>query len=204
MIRPLLFSLLISLFCANASAKEPSRHMVFAGYGVPVPLKILGYGPSLDGSDFRVKFMYSTKSSYHFGLWKNPLLGVFVGALFGASGVVLTDDEMTPSGNVLKTGLEALLRFSPGKSNGWDFGIGGGPTFVFTVFKVDENMKEKTYGVGLQSHLYGSRLIWKWLRVSLDIGIEYAFTPSGDPTFFNAPLKDSSILTFLLGPLIYL
>jgi hypothetical protein len=185
-----------------AGVDDAPRQLGYLGAGVPLPLELYGYDPSLEGSGADVDLLIHGRLSYAGAFFDWPLL--FIGLRVAGSGMRASDDSVDASGYLIAFGPECLIRlpFGGRPDPRWDVGLGLGPTFVLAGFEIDEHMKEKTKAFGLQVHLWIDRAIVSWLRVALDVGLDYSFDPLGEPTFFNQPLGSNTILCFTLGPLV--
>jgi hypothetical protein len=186
---------------ARAGAPDPPRQLVHLGAGVPVPLELYGYDPSLEGSGAEVDLLIHGRLAYAGAFFGWPHL--FIGTRASISGLKASAGDVGAKGYLLALGLECLVRlpFGAGPDPAWDAGLGLGPTFVLAGFEIDAHMRERTAAFGLQVHAWVGRAIASWLRVALDVGLEHAFDPLGEPTFFNQPLGSNTILCFTLGPM---
>lgn len=164
-----------------------------------MPLKVHGYDPSIRGSGAEVDLLLHGRMSYHCVLFEPAQL--LIGVRTGVSGARVSDGDTSISGLYFTLGPDIgfsvpLERKTPAS---WMAGASFGPTYVLSSFKVDENMKKEMNAFGLAGHVWLEYAMASWFRVGLDFGLEYAFTPKGDPTFFNSPLGDSLLLTISLG-----
>jgi hypothetical protein len=186
---------------AGAESGALPRQLGYLGIGVPVPLVLYDYDPSLEGSGASVDLLLHGRLSWAHAVLERPLL--LVGLRLSASGMKASNEGVAAAGYIAAFGPELSMRLPLGKRPDprWGAGLGLGPTFVFAGFRVDENMEERTTAFGLQAHLWLDCGIVSWLRVALDVAVEHAFDPLGGETFFNEPLGSNTILCLTLGPM---
>lgn len=191
---------LLPLSTRAHSDSEP-RQTAYLGVGVPIPLEIYGYDPSLEGSDASVEMLIAGQVAYGGALFRWPYLFLNVQAAIHYARV--GDGSIQVSGYAVPLGIEAMIRMPLGRQGPqkWDLGVGLGPTLVFGGFRVDENMHRKTVAWGVQGHVLVNRIVISRLRLALDIACDYAFNPIKGDSFFNKELKNSATLTVTLGPM---
>ena len=189
------------IFCLSlpALAQTSSRRLGLLGAGVPIPIRIIGFHPSVDGSDASYERLLHYRTGHHLQFSKFKFL--YGGFRFAVTWVRITGAKIELRGVTTSIGPELLLHTWLGAANHWFSAIGIGPTLTINQFRIDAKLRGNLPSWGLQTHVMTGRVVQPNIRVIADVGFEYAFPAMTQPTFFNHPLGESIWVTICVGAL---
>ncbi len=185
----------------SATVSIEPAHMVTVGAGIPIPLRVLGYSPSLKGSQARYELLFDANTAYHHCPFTDQALNgsLYWGIRASVAYIQIAGAQIQMKGVIPRIGPEVLLRYSFGTQKQWAFSLAAAPVFAITRFEVDSRIQGNLPSLGIESNLWIGHRIHSRLHLGLNSSFEYLFRPFTSPTLFNHQLGPSIWLTAILS-----